>query len=63
MAENYVGNYDESMVLPRYLLENYVQVFAADEGRAIRIYIRALKAPAGEPPRRPRLPPASATRA
>ena len=44
MAENYLGNYDESMVLPRYLLKNYVQFFTADEGRAIRIYIRALKA-------------------
>ena len=44
MAENYLGNYDESMVLPRDLLKNYVQFFTADEGPAIRIYIRALKA-------------------
>ena len=44
MAENYVGNYDESTVLPRYLLKNDVQFFTADEGRAITVYIRALKA-------------------
>ena len=44
MAENYVGNHDESTFLPRYLLRNYRQLFTEDECRAIRVYIQALKA-------------------
>jgi hypothetical protein len=44
MAENYVGNYDESAFMPRYLLKNYPALFTHNEGRAIKVYILALKA-------------------